>query len=99
MTLGHIAKSQSPHGNIESAPREFSVYVSETFSVMIRDMSCVLVTVIVHNKTDQLQLISLALALLQGMTTTAEEGTHLGRLVYDRDGAAFQTFDLSVSVI
>ncbi|XP_027144985.1 SUN domain-containing protein 1-like [Larimichthys crocea] len=55
VTLGHIVKSQSPHGNIESAPREFSVY---------------------------------------GMTTTGEAGTHLGRLVYDRDGAAFQTFHL-----
>ncbi|TKS90047.1 SUN domain-containing protein 3 [Collichthys lucidus] len=55
VTLGHIVKSQSPHGNIESAPREFSVY---------------------------------------GMTTTGEAGTHLGRFVYDPDGAAFQTFHL-----
>lgn len=59
---------------------------------------CILVIVIVHKKTNQLQLISLALALLQGMTTTGEAGTHLGRLVYDRDGAAFQTFHLPVSI-
>ncbi|KAI3365536.1 hypothetical protein L3Q82_010608 [Scortum barcoo] len=26
VTIGHIAKSQSPHGDIRSAPREFSVY-------------------------------------------------------------------------
>ncbi|XP_029313152.1 SUN domain-containing protein 2-like isoform X2 [Cottoperca gobio] len=55
VTLGHIAKSQSIHGHIASAPREFSVY---------------------------------------GLRTEDEEGTFLGKLVYDQDGAAFQTFDL-----
>ncbi|XP_071319346.1 SUN domain-containing protein 3-like [Trachinotus anak] len=55
VTLGHITKSQSPHGYIASAPREFSIY---------------------------------------GMRTVDEEGSYLGRLAYDIDGAAFQTFKL-----
>ncbi|XP_031153777.2 SUN domain-containing protein 3-like [Sander lucioperca] len=31
---------------------------------------------------------------IYGMRTTDEEGTYLGTLVYDEDGAAFQTFKL-----
>ncbi|XP_047464637.1 SUN domain-containing protein 3-like [Mugil cephalus] len=56
VTLGHISKSQSPDGNIESAPREFSIY---------------------------------------GSMSKDEAGTYLGTLVYDPDGARFQTFSLS----
>ncbi|XP_042364224.1 SUN domain-containing protein 3-like [Plectropomus leopardus] len=55
VTLGHISKSQSPNGNIASAPRVFSVY---------------------------------------GMRSEEEEGTLLRILMYDEDGAAFQTFKL-----
>ncbi|XP_047465494.1 SUN domain-containing protein 1-like [Mugil cephalus] len=56
VTLGHILKSQSPDGNIKSAPREFSIY---------------------------------------GARTKDEAGTYLGTVVYDLDGAMFQTFSLS----
>ncbi|CAJ1052862.1 uncharacterized protein LOC117828964 [Xyrichtys novacula] len=32
VTLSHMAKSQCPHGTISSAPRRFSVYVSQIYS-------------------------------------------------------------------
>ncbi|XP_059193482.1 SUN domain-containing protein 1-like [Centropristis striata] len=56
VTLGHITRSQSPSGQIASAPREFSTY---------------------------------------GMRTQDEIGTNLGTMVYDQDGPAFQTFNLT----
>lgn len=42
-------------------------------------------------------MISSHVFIFQGMNDTDGEGTCLATLVYDEDGAAFQTFKLSVS--
>lgn len=87
VTLGHITKSQSPTGEISSAPREFSVYVSRMFSFIL----CVLHTCLSQKRSQ-------SLFPFQGLRTATETGTYLGTLVYNQDGAAFQTFELLVSI-
>ncbi|KAG8008995.1 SUN domain-containing protein 2 [Nibea albiflora] len=45
-------------------------------------------------KMTALIMSGVLLLLLAFGETTAEAGTHLGRFIYERDGEAFQTFDL-----
>ena len=47
VTLSHITKSQSPFGNIGSGPMDIAIPESQTFSVIILDISCIL-DVLIH---------------------------------------------------
>lgn len=100
VSLGHISKTKSPTLTINSAPKRFTVYVSNKLIIISLQITfCVPFNITITYIENSTVLISVCLWLLQGMETAYDEETKLGTFLYDEDGDEVQTFKVPVSII
>lgn len=102
VTLDHLPRYISPTGRIDSAPKDFEVYVSTSHTVSCHPLYIALLRSyhsVINYPIQTLNTCHFDAVIFfsQGMKSYTEKGTLLGTFTYNEKGESSQTFQLPVS--
>ena len=102
VSVEHIPKSLAPNGTVDSAPRDFSVYVSILLFLTWCFLSTTNNFICIADIGVYIFISAMCIFVMtfewssQGLSSVEDKGTSLGRFSYDSDRTPIQQFEVEV---